>query len=242
LSGLPWFRMYAEFATDPDVQTLAFEDQRHYLVILCLKCNGTLDKDYPTAERRLQVIRRTLGLGADASDECKRRLMEAGLIDLQWQPLGWDNRQYASDSSAERTREWRERQHRLGDVTVTDQIQIQKQSKPNKKTRPQKRCPEDFVLTDALKVWASQKAPSVNIEAETERFRDYEFHTAHCDWEATWREWMRKSLEKKGGSSGTSRQVSKPRLSSVERVYAATAAAFDDGDGEAGGGSVAVNG
>jgi hypothetical protein len=164
--------------------------------------------------------------------------MEAGLIDLQWQPLGWDNRQYASDSSAERTREWRERQQRLGDVTVTDQIQIQKQSKQNKKTRPQKRCPEDFVLTDALKVWASQKTPSVNIEAETERFRDYEFHTAHCDWEATWREWMRKALDKKGGSSGTSRQVGKPRLSSVERVRLANERFLSESEDQGGGGVV----
>lgn len=216
MSGLPWFRMYAEFATDPDVQTLAFEDQRHYLVILCLKCNGTLDKEYPSPERRLQVIRRTLGLSAEASDECKRRLTEAGLIDLQWQPLGWDSRQFVSDSSAERTREWRERK-RHGDVTVTDQIQIQKQiTTPNKSARPLRRCPESFVITDDLRAWAAQKVPDVDLEPETERFRDYEFRTGHTDWSATWREWMRKAAER-SASRGTAKSGGKPRLTAYER-------------------------
>jgi hypothetical protein len=49
-------------------------------------------------------------------------------------------------------------------------------------------------------------------------------------------------FELKDSGNGTSRQVSKPRLSSVERVYAATASAFDDGDGTESGGGVAVNG
>lgn len=119
MSGLSWFRMYAEFAVDPDIQSLAFEDQRHFVVILCLKCNGTLDKDYPTADRRYAVIRRTLGLDSVAIDECKRRLMEAGLINHHWQPLGWDTRQYVSDSSTERVQRFRERQRNVS-VTPPD--------------------------------------------------------------------------------------------------------------------------
>ncbi len=43
LSGKPWFRLYSEFVSDPKVQLLAFEDQRHFIAILCLKCNETLD-------------------------------------------------------------------------------------------------------------------------------------------------------------------------------------------------------
>jgi hypothetical protein len=228
LSGLPWFRMYAEFAVDPDVQTLAFEDQRHYLVVLCLKCNGTLDKEYPTEDRRSLVIRKTLGLDTGAADECKRRLIEAGLIEGDWQPRGWDNRQFASDNSAERTREWRERQQRLSDVTVTDQKQIQKQI-PKNKTRPLKRCPDDFVVTDELRVWAAQKVPGVDLEAETERMRDWEFKNARTDWSATWREWMRKTFER-GVPNGASKQVSKPRLSAVERVRLANEKWLNDGD------------
>lgn len=124
--SLPWFRMYTEFATDPDIQCLAFEDQRHYVVLLCLKGSGVLDKDYPDPARRYAIIRKTLGLDSTAVDEAKRRLMDAMLIDELWQPLAWDKRQFDSDhSGAERTRRWRQKR----DVTVTDQIQIQKQKK-----------------------------------------------------------------------------------------------------------------
>jgi hypothetical protein len=49
-------------------------------------------------------------------------------------------------------------------------------------------------------------------------------------------------FELKDSGNGASGKVGKPRLSAVERVYAATAAAFDDGDGAEGGGSLAVNG
>ncbi len=116
---LPWFRMYTEFATDPDVQCLAFEDQRHYTILLCLKGSGVLDKDYPTAEHRERVIRRGLGLDALAAGEVHRRLRETGLIDEYWQPGGWDKRQFQSDqdpTAAERQRRRRERM-RNGDVT-----------------------------------------------------------------------------------------------------------------------------
>jgi hypothetical protein len=231
--------MYAEFATDPDVQTLAFEDQRHYLVVLCLKCNGTLDKEYPTEDRRSLVIRKTLGLDTGAADECKRRLMEAGLIEGNWQPRGWDNRQFASDNSAERTREWRERQQRLCDVTVTDQIQIQKQTSKNR-TRPLKRCPDDFVVTEELRVWAAQKVPGVDIDAETERMRDWEYKNARTDWNATWREWMRKTFER-GVPHGTSKQVSQPRPSALERVRLAGEKWLRDGE-DSGVGGVVIDG
>lgn len=119
---LPWFRMYTEFATDPDVQCLAFEDQRHYVILLCLKGSGVLDKDYPSAEHRERVIRRGLGLDALTAGEVRRRLRETGLIDEEWQPKGWDKRQFQSDqdrTAAERQRRRRERikGERHADVT-----------------------------------------------------------------------------------------------------------------------------
>ena len=102
----PWFRMYSEFATDPVVQSLAFEDQRHYLIILCLKCNGILDRKL-TESNRKRIILRALGLDEQASEEAKRRLMEVEFIDATWQPTTWDKRQFKSDNSTERSRKSR---------------------------------------------------------------------------------------------------------------------------------------
>jgi hypothetical protein len=117
--SLPWFRMYAEFATDPKIQALAFEDQRHFIVLLCLKGNGTLDSHTGTDAFRERMIAHGLRLSEKGAEEAKARLQDAGLIDAQWQPIAWGKRQHRSDldpTNAERQRKYRLR-HR--NVTVT---------------------------------------------------------------------------------------------------------------------------
>lgn len=104
--GNPWFRLYKEFATDPVVQSLAFEDQRHYIIILCMKCDGLIDRNIAKSARD-RIILRTLGLDTNSGEEAQRRLIEVGLIDKNWQPKTWDKRQYLSDSSTERVRKYR---------------------------------------------------------------------------------------------------------------------------------------
>ncbi|MCS3902086.1 hypothetical protein J2T55_000078 [Methylohalomonas lacus] len=104
--SLPWFRLYAEFAADPVIQSLAFEDQRHYVILLCQKCNGVLDRNIakPAKDR---IIGKALGLDNAVRDEAKRRLMEVDLIDDKWQPKAWNKRQFLSDNSTERVRKYR---------------------------------------------------------------------------------------------------------------------------------------
>jgi hypothetical protein len=115
--SMQWFRMYSEFAGDPVIQSLAFEDQRHYVVLLCIKSDGTLDKTLATQIRE-RVICRALGLDPLAASEAKRRLIEVGLITKDWQPVGWDKRQFVSDNSTERVRKYRKSKE-TGNVTET---------------------------------------------------------------------------------------------------------------------------
>lgn len=114
----PWFRLYHEFATDPLIQSLAFEDQRHYIIILCLKCEGLIDRKIPCRNKD-KIIRRTLGLDAIAYTEAHNRLMELQLVDKKWQPCAWDKRQFISDNSTERVRKYRKNKDN-GNVSVTD--------------------------------------------------------------------------------------------------------------------------
>jgi hypothetical protein len=105
--GLPWFRFHAEFAGDPTIQSLAFEDQRHFVVLLCLKCDGVLDREFSNSQVRDRIICRALGLDPVSASEAKRRLLEVGLIDKNWQIPSWDRRQYKSDSSTQRVYKYR---------------------------------------------------------------------------------------------------------------------------------------
>ena len=124
----PWFRMYNDFIYDEKIEFLSFEDQRHFVFLLCMKNLGLLDKEYPQQGMLDRVIARRLGLYGEAFDNAKIRLMAVGVIDVNWQPVGWNSRQFVSDSDpshAERQRRYRERQKEkassdvTGDVTVT---------------------------------------------------------------------------------------------------------------------------
>lgn len=63
------------------------------------------------------------------------------------------------------------------------------------KPPPRKRCPEDFEISEGMRQWAVEKAPDVDLAAETEKFRDWEYKSAKTDWIATWRTWMRRAQE-----------------------------------------------
>lgn len=119
-----WFRMHSDAVDDPKLKLLAFEDRWHFVAICCLKCDGLLD-DESKAELRDRMVAAKLGLAVRDADEVRRRLMEVTLIDENWQPMGWNKRQYVSDNSTERVRQFRQRKQqsngvkRRGNVSVT---------------------------------------------------------------------------------------------------------------------------
>ena len=120
---LPWFRMYADFLNDPKLISLAFEDQRHFIGVLALKCDGAID-DVADGDLLDRIVAQRLWIDHAVIRDVKRRLIAAGLIDASWQPLAWEKRQMRSDvdaTGAERQRRYREAQKRnaLRDGAVT---------------------------------------------------------------------------------------------------------------------------
>lgn len=98
----PWFRMYAEFATDPKVQSMSEAMQRRLTMLLCLRCGdvlATLQEDEIACALRLQE---------QEIAETKALFLRKGFIDDAWNLLNWDKRQFNSDSSTERSRKHRE--------------------------------------------------------------------------------------------------------------------------------------
>ena len=116
----PWFRMYTDFLDDPKMVSLAFEDQRHFIGILALKSMDVLDADCdPVLLNR--IVSQKLWIDFALIGEVKNRLVKAGLIDKDWQPVAWGKRQFVSDqdiSGAERQRKYREK-HRNALRNVT---------------------------------------------------------------------------------------------------------------------------
>jgi hypothetical protein len=138
-----WFRMYAEFLTDPKVQMLSEVTQRRYIMLLCMRCsNGdvTLQDDQVAFQLRISN---------EEWLETKGVLTSIELINEQCQPTSWDKRQYASDSSAERVARHREKVKRDGNVTVTSpekEKEKEKEKETERKTKPSpSQVPDGFV-------------------------------------------------------------------------------------------------
>lgn len=58
-----------------------------------------------------------------------------------------------------------------------------------------RRAPAEFQVTDDLRAWAKAKCPAVDVDAETEKWRDHEYAEPKSDWRAAWRTWMRRAPE-----------------------------------------------
>jgi hypothetical protein len=124
-----WFRMYAEFASDPKVQMLSECYQRRYMMLLCLRCsNGdvTLQDTEVAFQLRIDVTE---------WEKTKGVLAEKNLINKHNQPTAWDKRQFASDSSAERVAKHRANKKEQCNVTVTPpEKEKEKETKKENKT------------------------------------------------------------------------------------------------------------
>jgi uncharacterized protein YdaU (DUF1376 family) len=81
--------------------------------------------------------------------------------------------------------------------SVSDPIQSESKTKSKSpRAPPRKRCPDNFEITDAMREWAQQAAPDVDMALELAKFKDWEFRTARVDWPACWRTWMRTAQER----------------------------------------------
>jgi hypothetical protein len=207
----PWFRVYVDILTDDRLALIAFEDQRHYFCLLACKCSGVLDSSAPYLERRVAA---KLRLEVSTLEEVKRRLMEVGLIDDQFQPVAWGRRQFLSDSSVERTRKYRGKtpmkRHsdghvtarvRLSDVLDTEtESEAETESPPLRggvqrgraRAKPTKRMPRNWQPSTDLLAWAATEAPQVDLAYALATIRDHEFKNPHTDWDAVVRNWLRR--------------------------------------------------
>lgn len=101
-----WFRMYNEVLDDPKVQRLGGDDFKVWVNLLCL--TSRLDGSLPPIED----IGFSLRLDAKKAKAVVSRLVEAGLLEEvegRFVPHAWNDRQYQSDVSTSRVKQFRER-------------------------------------------------------------------------------------------------------------------------------------
>jgi hypothetical protein len=99
----PWFRFYHEFATDPKVQAMPPEWQRHLIMIFCFHAAETL-KTYDD-----DVLAYALKVSPEELKKIKSCFLRRGFITKDWVPKNWEKRQGSRDHSTDRVKAFRER-------------------------------------------------------------------------------------------------------------------------------------
>jgi len=117
----PWFRLYAEFAHDPKVQSMSEAMQRRLLMLLCLRCSNTL------VTLQEDELAYALGISEEALAETKALFLRKRFIDEHWVMLNWNKRQFTSDTSAARVKAHRERKKADGKASRNSDVTLQKQ-------------------------------------------------------------------------------------------------------------------
>ena len=120
-----WFKLYAEFATDPKVQSMTETMQRRLIMLFCLECSGDLPK---LEDHELCLAMR---ISAAELEQTRKLFTRKGFVNGTWSPKNWDKRQQPTDpNAAERMRTLRERrrqeaeQLRNGDAERSPNVRV----------------------------------------------------------------------------------------------------------------------
>lgn len=119
---MKWLKLHNDIIHDPKIRALAYEDRWHFVALMVLMNDGTLDEPESIRDELVEVC---LGLHGIDLANLKNRLVRLRLIDDGWRPVQWESRQAAKDATgAERQKKFREKQKdrkrnalRNGDVT-----------------------------------------------------------------------------------------------------------------------------
>ncbi len=83
-----WLKFYTQIIENKRLGALAFEDRWHFLVLYSLHQQASLKSNEKKCPPQVlkEKIATQLGLQFCELDKVKYRLMEAGLIDSEWNP------------------------------------------------------------------------------------------------------------------------------------------------------------
>lgn len=129
--GMGWFRFHADWIDNPKVQMLDATLQQRYVTLLCLRCKGELPG------LAIETIAWYMRISADECRETLEKLQSCGLWTGDDVP-NWDERQYISDCSTERSRKHREatRKRQCNDDATLQQPPQSQRTDPELKNPP----------------------------------------------------------------------------------------------------------
>jgi len=108
-----WLRLYVDMPDNVKLRRLPMDTQLVYVWLLCLHKRGQLvGADTKDVAWRLRMTE-------DEAKQHVKLLTEASLLLPDGTPKGWEERQFVSDSSTERSREWRAKRRETAQQCAT---------------------------------------------------------------------------------------------------------------------------
>jgi hypothetical protein len=243
LMAFTWFRMYHEFAIDPKVQSMSEVMQRRLVMLFCVRCR---DGDVTFQEDELAMA---LGIPFNQDFfDTKELFIKKGFIDEHWTVLNWSKRQYQSDSSAERTRNWRDRkkdvtsqetsQKRHGDGILSVSVEtntikdIDTEGETSQKRHgdvTRKRFVKPTV--DEVKAYCQESGYSINAQAWMDHYQSNGWKVGKnsmSDWKAAVRTWVYRTNGSINGASSSTHEKNKVYVPKINAEAAAIRKQWDE--------------
>lgn len=117
-----------------------------------------------------------------------------GLVLNEGALLSWAKRQPSDATAAERMKRYRSKTPASTvtkrNVTLVTPEKRREEKKERGGARASRRCPPDWQPSEEHQALAIERGAS--LQSEVEKFRDHTFRDARSDWDATFRNWLRR--------------------------------------------------
>jgi hypothetical protein len=147
-------------------------------------------------------------------------ILELDPEDGPQQVVGDGQRQAAGDSRHDRENNKVNKKEIKGDIPPSPpQYPTNPRRKRGRQSTPKHPLPVDFSVTPAMRTWAAERTPHVDLDFETEKLVMWAKAKGawRSDWTATWRLWMLNAA--KSGSQGQRRAGSTPERHAGIRTW-----------------------
>ena len=214
--------------SNPKVATLTDADFRLWVKMLSVAAEN--DGDIPHVEALAAVIKMRL----DYLSRGVERLLKARLIDLKGpfngplntplRPHSWDKFQYKSDTSTPRVTLHRAKRETAPETDTDTDNTLSNERVARTPAKRAVRCPDDWQPTALGEPLESQcqAMPCGWMERQLANMRDWSRSSpkgAKLNWDATWRSWLRRELEKVDGRNGKTSYAGKPEGDAAQRAF-----------------------
>lgn len=186
----PWFRFYAEFATDPKVQFMSEPLQRRYVFALCVTCNGEIEK--VTEEELAYAMRIT----TEEWQDTKRIFIERGLFTADGKVANWQKRQYKCDVAdpTNKERQQRYRANKRNGSVTEEKRDVTEEKRPDTDTDKEKNRAKRFAppTLDEVAAYCAERGKGVNPDKWYNHYSAKNWMIGKnkmVDWKAAVRTW-----------------------------------------------------